>query len=302
MTKALLVQAVFFLSLLLGAAVASQPCNTNDDCPSLECLAPPCTSSLRCVHQVCTPVPILSTHLRPFNANKPIHACRQISDHQWERTTVTPSIFEQHQGEYVRPYQQILLAGTTSESVVLNAACQVVVPEQSNLLSSQHPSQVQQQQKESLVCHTAYAYDMFGICFSDFGMHHWGWTLDLLTERPYQLDLYAKTDTDPETSSSTHSCDIHQGTVVGSLEVKESTAVFYAGNGYYLQQVHLYVGNQPFPKTPEGQQTTRLDVLAKGRDDVNAAQATVALQVEGLDENKPMHMIAQAIVCEEGIY
>jgi hypothetical protein len=102
----------------------------------------------------------------------------------------------------------------------------------------------------SAICETAYAYHAdYATCFLDMGFARWGWTNGPLEPGYYQFELWA----------GAAQCDTSQGTDVGWLTVDYdgSTAVVtynvYAGN--YMTATQLYVGNDPLPEDPWGNET-----------------------------------------------
>jgi hypothetical protein len=108
-----------------------------------------------------------------------------------------------------------------------------------------------------LTCGTAYAYGGDdATCFLDpeydeydLG-NKWGWTNGPLEEGYHTFDLY----------EGAGNCDLSKGTVIGTVTVDYdggTATVTYTitDPDYTLDEIHLYVGSEPFPRNNQGNYT-----------------------------------------------
>jgi hypothetical protein len=108
---------------------------------------------------------------------------------------------------------------------------------------------------EPFPCDTAFAYGGdYATCFQEFDFdgdgrpdfQRWGWTNGPLEAGEYEFQIYA----------GAGQCDLSKGTLVGSLTVNydgsSATVTYTMKPGYYLEETHLYVGNDVLPKVQQG--------------------------------------------------
>ncbi len=146
---------------------------------------------------------------------------------------------------------------------------------------------------------TAFAFDgdQSG-CFANYSEfisnpNRWGWTNGPLTAGVYDMPIYA----------GAGQCDITKGTLVGNLNVNYngSTAVVtYTLNGnnpstglpYTLEEVHLYVGSEEFPRNKQNELTIAPGQYPKKASDLNGQ--TYTFTVNNLSGS--VYVIAHAVV------
>ena len=146
------------------------------------------------------------------------------------------------------------------------------------------------------VCETAFAFgDDQGTCFLDFEelrANRWGWSNEI-EEGEQTFDIYM----------GAGQCDLSKGTLVGELVVNYSggsvTVTYNLFEDYYLQEVHIYVGDKPLPLRRQGR-NGYVQTVAPGQyghtkklDNVS----TYSYTFDGFDEG-PVFVIAHAVVCE----
>lgn len=147
---------------------------------------------------------------------------------------------------------------------------------------------------------TAFAYgESYGNCFLNYSEfisnpNRWGWTNGALNEGSYTFPIYA----------GAGQCDISKGTLVGQLSVSYSggsAVVTYQMNGsnsqtgmpYVLDEIHLYVGSEVFPRNKQGDFT-----IAPGQFPYTASSLSNALSYSYTVTNLsgPVYVIAHAVV------
>jgi hypothetical protein len=144
-------------------------------------------------------------------------------------------------------------------------------------------------------CETAYAYGgcYYAHCFLDPYLGHsfgnWGWTNGPLSPRrcyDYVFDIYA----------GAAQCDLWRGNRVGWLTVNyngsEAFVTYNMSYGYKMDETHLYVGNEPWPRK-NGEYTVALGHFTDSHDLNNAS--TDWYRVTGLSGD--IYIIAHAVVC-----
>lgn len=137
-------------------------------------------------------------------------------------------------------------------------------------------------------CETAFAYAKDG-CFRDDGFKRWGWHVGPITA-PYSEthDLYA----------GAGKCETSKGEIVGSVSIvymDDYVVVEYQTNGeWMLYETHLYVGNEPYPLKPNGQQT-----VAPGQyGNSNSFDEGESYDDYKIDDvSGELYIIAHAVVC-----
>jgi hypothetical protein len=148
-------------------------------------------------------------------------------------------------------------------------------------------------------CDTAYAYGgcCYAHCFLDdylgYSFGNWGWTNGPLSPRrchdyDYVFDIYA----------GAAQCDLWRGNRVGRLTVNyngsEAFVKYNMYYGYKIDETHLYVGNEPWPrKNGNGEYTVALGHFTDSHDLNNAS--TDQYLIENLSGN--IYIIAHAVVC-----
>lgn len=147
---------------------------------------------------------------------------------------------------------------------------------------------------------TAFAFgESYGNCFLNYSEfisnpNRWGWTNGALGEGSYSFPIYA----------GAGQCDISKGTLVGQLTVSYSSGsavVTYQMNGsnpqtgmpYVLDEVHLYVGTEAFPRNRQGEFT-----IAPGQFPYTATSLNNAISYSFTVTNLsgPVYVIAHAVV------
>jgi hypothetical protein len=147
---------------------------------------------------------------------------------------------------------------------------------------------------------TAFAYGgSYANCFLSYSEfisnpNRWGWTNGALMEGDYSFPIYA----------GAGQCDITKGTLVGNLLVSYhsgSAVVTYqlsgsnsqTGVAYGIDEIHLYVGTEEFPRNKQGELT-----IAPGQYPVTASSLNNAVSfsytVSGL--SGPVYVVAHAVV------
>ena len=141
------------------------------------------------------------------------------------------------------------------------------------------------------VCETAFARKENALnykCFLNLGFQRWGWTNGPLAEweNTYYLPLYA----------SASKCT--DGTQVGYVSIVYgggvATVTFKLYDGFSMSETHLYIGNVPLPKGPNGKNTVAPGQYPFGHTGLDGIAEDVYV-VEGLTGN--IYVIAHAIVC-----
>ena len=82
-------------------------------------------------------------------------------------------------------------------------------------------------------------------CFLNFGFNRWGWSNPVSGD--VQMPIYA----------GAGQCDIEKGTLVGTLTIDykgdgTATVTYQMNAGYKLEETHLYIGTERFPKIQKG--------------------------------------------------
>ncbi len=143
------------------------------------------------------------------------------------------------------------------------------------------------------VCETAFAFGgEFGNCFLDNEMlnaNRWGWSNGPLGEGYYEFPIY----------TGAAQCDITKGTEVGTLKVTyaegDVTVTYELFEGFYMTEVHIYVGNDEIPKDRRGRYT-----VAPGQytftNDMLDNVSNFSETFEGFEGD--IFIIAHAVVCE----
>ncbi len=144
------------------------------------------------------------------------------------------------------------------------------------------------------ICETAFArYAPANTCFNDIGFERWGWTNGPLGSGSYTMDVYA----------GAGQCDLAKGTHVGTLSVNyngtAATATFSMFNGFWMEETHLYIGNDRLPKMKQGK--NMVETVAPGQypyihDDLEGATSD-SYSVNSL--SGPIHVVGHAVVCHE---
>jgi len=151
-------------------------------------------------------------------------------------------------------------------------------------------------------CETAYAYGGgcggcggygYAHCFLDWYLGqrfgNWGWTNGPLSPRynDYIFYIYA----------GAGQCDLWRGDRVGQLTVNyngsEAFVTYNMYYGYKLDETHLYVGNEPWPRDNNGDYTVAHGYYTASHDLNNAS--TDPYLIEDLSGN--IYIIAHAVVC-----
>lgn len=107
-------------------------------------------------------------------------------------------------------------------------------------------------------CDTAFAYSATQeTCFLTLDLdsdgtpdfNRWGWTIGPLDPGQYEYPIYA----------GAGQCDLNKGTLVGSLNVRydgtTASVVYNTYAGFFMQQTHLYVGNEILARNVNGSYT-----------------------------------------------
>ena len=132
-------------------------------------------------------------------------------------------------------------------------------------------------------CETAFAYGCkdFTKCFLEDGFNRWGWTTGPLGPGGWWFDIYA----------GAGQCDKTKGTLVGyvTVDYDGSTAIvnYKMYSGYSLDEVHLYIGSEPFPRLKNGKYT-----VAPGQYPYKGSDS---YEITGLSGG--IWVIAHAVVC-----
>ncbi len=154
--------------------------------------------------------------------------------------------------------------------------------------------------KSASVCETAFAYsggtnaideDMthsfLDITEEDATLNRWGWSNGTITEGVYEWDIYA----------GAGQSDISKGVLVGTLVVdyNGSTAqvTYNIDAPYYMDENHLYVGNDILPRDTNGQYTVAPGMYPSIHDLADTSVDThIVYDVSG-----DVHVVAHATVC-----
>lgn len=146
-------------------------------------------------------------------------------------------------------------------------------------------------------CETAFAYnEETATCFLDLeeiNNNRWGWTNGPFSENEhsYQFRIYA----------GAAQCDISKGTLVGSLSLYysdgEANLTFNMKDGFSLNEVHLYFGNEILPLDKKGNQTVTVGKYPHIIENLDGSQ-TYSYTFDDLSGN--VYMVAHAVVC--GVY
>jgi len=129
-------------------------------------------------------------------------------------------------------------------------------------------------------------------CFLDFtdedgtGFNRWGWFNGPFAAGTYYLDIYA----------GAGQCDIAKGTLVGLLTVDydgASATVTYSTCGtYFMDEAHLYVGNEPLARDVNGDYTVAPGQYPYIDDDI--ATNSYTFTIDGLSGG--IYVVAHAVV------
>ncbi|MBE9489565.1 MAG: T9SS type A sorting domain-containing protein, partial [Bacteroidetes bacterium] len=138
-------------------------------------------------------------------------------------------------------------------------------------------------------CETAFARSAdHNVCFiPDF--NRWGWTNYFENEGTYSLDLYA---------GAAH-CEIDRGALAGEVIVTylngEVTVEFNIGDGYIMNEAHVYIGCEKFPIGNNGAYT-----VAPGQYNFNPGELDGVnnYTVGPVSASGPIFIIAHAVTCE----
>ncbi len=145
------------------------------------------------------------------------------------------------------------------------------------------------------VCETAFAFGgNYATCF--IGMeqlreNRWGWTNGPLTEGNYEFDIY----------TGAGRCDLSKGTHVGILFVDyedgEVTVRYELFDGFFMTEVHIYVGNGELPMVQRGPRTAY--TVAPGQyTHKNDNLENLTSYSQTFDASGEIFLIAHAVVCE----
>ena len=145
-----------------------------------------------------------------------------------------------------------------------------------------------------LNCETAFAYnENSSICFldlSEINTNRWGWTSGMFyeNESAYQFDLYA----------GAAQCDITKGTLVGSVTLEymdnNATVNYEMVGGYFLEEVHIYVGNEILPRDHKDRFTVSPGQFPHVNENLNGA-TTYSYTFTNLTGG--VFVIAHAVAC-----
>jgi hypothetical protein len=143
---------------------------------------------------------------------------------------------------------------------------------------------------------TAFAYDcdIYANCFLDIDedgdgngdFNRWGWSNGALGVGTYYFDIYA----------GAGQCDISKGTLVGLLTVdydgSTATVTYNTCGTYYMDEVHLYVGNEILARDVNGDYTVAPGQYPYIDDDIATNEYTFT--VDGLSGD--IYVVAHAVV------
>lgn len=139
--------------------------------------------------------------------------------------------------------------------------------------------------------------DEISQCFiPDF--NRWGWTTFLdfseaTGQASYEMDIY----------SGAGQCDLTKGTDVGSVNViySDGTLTFdYDLDGFVLSESHIYVGYNPYPTKPNGQETVAPGQYTYVDSTVgNLSSYSVSLPVDGDAFYIIIHGVTQGANCND---
>ncbi len=143
-------------------------------------------------------------------------------------------------------------------------------------------------------CETAYAYGgCLAHCFLSNYLGHsftkWGWTNGLLNPGIYTFNIYA----------GAAQCNISKGKWVGTLTVNyngynhQAVITYNMFPGYKMDETHLYVGSEPWPRDSNGNYTVAPGQYPYWHDLNNAS--TDSYTITGLSGK--IYIIAHAVVC-----
>ncbi len=128
-------------------------------------------------------------------------------------------------------------------------------------------------------------------CFLDFtdedgtGFNRWGWFNGPLAAGTYYMDIYA----------GAGQCDLTKGTLVGLLTVvyDGATAVvtYETCGSYYMDEAHLYVGNEPLARDVNGEYTVAPGQYPYIDDDIATNSYTFTVPATG-----DIYVVAHAVV------
>jgi hypothetical protein len=136
-----------------------------------------------------------------------------------------------------------------------------------------------------IVTETAWAYNEdYAVSFNERDIStRWGWSNGpLAPEEEYVFELWAGAAQN----------DFDKGTLVGNVTVSfDDENVYYeVFSGYYLEQVHLYIGNEHPSTAVPGQ-------LGYTNENVNAQQYTIDFSYfTNVDFNEDIYIAAHAVV------
>ncbi|NOQ13735.1 MAG: hypothetical protein GQ583_04545 [Methyloprofundus sp.] len=153
-------------------------------------------------------------------------------------------------------------------------------------------------------CETAFAYSggtnaidtditnsFLDIVDEDGGsFNRWGWSNGAVSAGSYSWDIYA----------GAGQSDIAKGTLVGTLTVDydgatvDVTYTMTAGSPYYMDENHLYVGNDILARDVNNEFTVAPGQYPTIHDDLNGA-TTDSYTIGGLSDN--IYVVAHAVVC-----
>ncbi len=150
-------------------------------------------------------------------------------------------------------------------------------------------------------CETAFGYycpdgclPIDAICFSDWGFNRWGWSVNFTAGDRFVLNLVA----------AAGQCDVTKG-----IDLGQSVYVTPTENGFHvyyelvfteycLNEVHFYIGTEPFPLDKKGEYTAapgKYTYVNENISDPKRHSFDIELDYEPGDE---LYVIAHAVVCE----
>lgn len=146
-------------------------------------------------------------------------------------------------------------------------------------------------------CETAFARDANGgaACFLDYDLdsdgvgdfNRWGWSNGPLGAGSYSFEIYA----------GAGRCSLSAGTLVGTLSVEYdgSTAIatYETSGTFYMQETHLYIGNEPLARDVNGEYTVAPGQYPFIRELDPTTSDTYT--VEGLSGE--IYVVAHAVTC-----
>ncbi len=154
--------------------------------------------------------------------------------------------------------------------------------------------------EKTSVCETAFAYSggtnivdgdithsFLDITEEDAKLNRWGWSNGTISEGVYSWDIYA----------GAGQSDISKGVLVGTLVVdyNGSTAqvTYHIDAPYYMEENHLYVGNDILPRDKNEQYTVAPGMYPSIHDlDNTSIDTHIVYDVSG-----DLHVVAHATVC-----